>query len=239
MARLRNDLDIYERHADEWWQTESKTFRSLHQVNRLRLEVLQRWVPDEIRGRDLVDLGCGGGLLSEPLARMGARVIGIDISGRSLQVAREHAAEFRARPRYLCADVRRTPLASRSYQGVLLADVLEHLNDPRTAIREASRLLQPGGWLYVNTINRTLLARCLVVSCAEGLGLIPRGTHDPRLFIRPAELTAVAAEAGLRRVEFIGEAPCVLGSLIDRAVRLRVSRSTAVAYSMLFRKERA
>lgn len=234
----RNDLGIYERHAAEWWDERSPRFRSLHGVNRLRLELLDEWVGGEIAGRRIADLGCGGGLVSEPLARRGAQVVGIDIGAASIAAARAHASRLAgAAPYYMRGDLRAVPAPDGAFDGVVLADVLEHIEDTRGAIAEAVRILRPGGWLFASTIARTRRARLLAVTFAEGIGLIARGTHDPRLFMLPEELDRAAAAVGLVRRERIGEVPDWLGTIRARAIRLRRSRSLAVAYSTLYRKE--
>jgi 2-polyprenyl-6-hydroxyphenyl methylase/3-demethylubiquinone-9 3-methyltransferase len=231
---IPNDLEIYDRHGAEWWDPASRVFASLRRVSEFRLAVLRGWIGAELRGARVVDLGCGGGLLSEPLAEDGARVVGVDRSVPSLRCA---AGGVRGAGRYVCGDVTRVPLHSARADLVLLADVLEHVADPAAAIAEAARVLRVGGALYVNTISRTLRARFLVVHLAETVGLIPRGTHDATLFLRPERLEALAAAAGLRRVELVGEAPDLRATLRERAIALRPTRSVAVGYSALFRKD--
>jgi 2-polyprenyl-6-hydroxyphenyl methylase/3-demethylubiquinone-9 3-methyltransferase len=165
-------------------------------------------------------------------------VVGIDIGAASIAAARAHASRLvGAAPYYMRGDLRAVPAQDGAFDGVVLADVLEHIEDPRGALAEASRILRPGGWLFASTIARTRRARLLAVTVAEGIGLIAKGTHDPRLFIAPAELDAAAASVGLTRRERTGETPDWLGTLRDRAIRLRRSRSLAVAYSALYRKE--
>ncbi|MGE3164494.1 MAG: bifunctional 2-polyprenyl-6-hydroxyphenol methylase/3-demethylubiquinol 3-O-methyltransferase UbiG [Planctomycetota bacterium] len=232
----RNDLTIYERHAPEWWDPRSRAFRSLHQVTAFRLELLRSWMAEGFAGQTIYDLGCGGGLLSEPLAEAGARVVGIDLSGESLRVARAHGVRLLAGPAYVRANVTRVPFPEASADGVLLADVLEHCESPAAVILEASRLLRPGGWLYVNTINRTARARWVVVHLAETVGLIPRGTHDSRLFVTPDELQEFAERADLTRVARCGETPRLWSTVTRRAVTLRPCASLAIAYSVLYRK---
>ncbi len=234
MSQVRNDLDLYERHAADWWDERSHTFRSLHAVNRFRVALLEEWLNGRLRGARVVDLGCGGGLMSAPLAERGASVVGVDLSHASLNAARGRG------PNGACAfvrgDVRRAPLRAACADMVLLADVLEHLPDPAAALREAGRLVRPGGLVYVNTINRTARARLLAVALAEGLGLVPRGTHDPALFIGPRELERQAAAAGLRLVRLQGEVPALWRTLRRWTVELRKSESAAVTYSALFEK---
>jgi 2-polyprenyl-6-hydroxyphenyl methylase/3-demethylubiquinone-9 3-methyltransferase len=232
MSILRNDLEIYDRHAQGWWDEQDTQFRSLRSVTEYRLDLLRAWLGDW-EGLRIADLGCGGGLLSVPLAEAGARVFGVDLSAASLVAAREHAPE---RASFVQSDLCATPFDSGKMDVVLLADVLEHVFEREAAVREAARLLRPGGLLYVNTINRTRRARVFAVTLGEGLGFIPRGTHDPRMFVKPTELDTMAALHDLSRQKLQGEAPLLGETLRQRRIRLRPSRSTAVAYSALYRK---
>jgi 2-polyprenyl-6-hydroxyphenyl methylase/3-demethylubiquinone-9 3-methyltransferase len=234
-ARARNDLTLYDRHAEGWWDAGDRAFASLRSVNEFRLAWLRRNLPGGFAGMRVADLGCGGGLLAVPLAAEGAAVAGVDLSQGSLLAAR---AQARGQAWFARADMGRCPLAGDGFDLVLLADVLEHVPDWRAPLAEAARLLRAGGVIYVNTINRTRRARWLAVALAEGLGFLPRGTHDPDLFVPPAELRAAADALGLRSVALAGEAPALVATLRARAIRLRPSRSLAVAYAALFAKER-
>jgi 2-polyprenyl-6-hydroxyphenyl methylase/3-demethylubiquinone-9 3-methyltransferase len=226
-----NDLGIYERHAEDWWNADSAAFRSLHGVNEHRLRVLRGWIGDDLAGRFVVDLGCGGGLLSKPLAEAGARVLGCDLSPASLGQARQHVAGV-----FVHADALRAPLAASCADIVLLADVLEHVENPAAALREAARVLRPGGVAFVNTLNRTYRSRLLAVRVAEGVRLVPRGTHAARLFVRPDELARKAWSVGLILEALQGESLNVLETLRTWAVSLRPSSDLSVGYSALLRK---
>jgi 2-polyprenyl-6-hydroxyphenyl methylase/3-demethylubiquinone-9 3-methyltransferase len=232
---LRNDLDLYERHGDEWWDPSSPRFRTLQQLNRFRLGLIREWLGERLAGSLVVDLGCGGGLLGAPLAEAGARVIGLDISGRSLRTAHERVPHGAL---WAQADLTRTPVRTGCADLVLAADVLEHLEPFEPALAEAARLLKRGGHLYVNTLNKTRMASLIAVTIGETwLGVVPRGTHDPRLFIRPDDLRAAAEAAGLEAVAFQGEMPAVRASLAARAIVFRKTGSLGVTYSALFRKK--
>lgn len=233
---MRNDQGLYERHAADWWNRDSRWFRSLHRVHDYRAELLRRWVPGPLAGQRVADLGCGGGLFCETLARAGAAVIGIDRSAASLRAARRAANEVGPARHYLQASIDAIPLGPGTCDGVLLADVLEHVPEPARVVQEAARVVREGGWVYVNTINRTRRAHLLAVTLAESLRLIPPGTHDPRLFIRPDELRAAAAAAGLRQLRILGERPRLLATLRSWAVCLRATADLSVAYSALFQK---
>lgn len=227
----RADAAVFDQ--DGWWDPACHAFASLRSVTAFRLELLRRWLPDGFCGRTVVDLGCGGGLLGVPLAEHGAHVVGVDVAVRALRAGRARGA---ARYLPIAGDLLQSPLDAGSADVVLLADVLEHVAQPAAAVREAARLLRAGGRLFVNTIDRTRCARFLAITLAEGLGLVPRGTHDWRLFVRPHELDAMAADCGLRRVARTGEAPRLWRSLRDRVVALRESPRITVGYAALYER---
>jgi len=231
VATRANDLAIYERHAADWWDERSPAFRSLHRVNEFRTALLDEWLGKRLHGKRALDLGCGGGLLSAYLAQRGARWIGVDLSGASLRTGSE-----RLGARFAQADVLRLPVGDATMDVVLAADVLEHVPSLDAALAEASRVLKPGGDLYVNTINRTTRARLLAVGLAEGVGLVPRGTHDARLFVRPDELRASAWKHGLALEALQGESVDLLRTVSRWAIALRKSDDVSVGYSALFRK---
>ncbi len=237
LASRRNDLRLYRR--DGWWDPSCRAFASLRSVNECRLDLLRGWLAAAgAAGRPgvVIDLGCGGGLMAVPLIADGHRVLGIDLSRPALAAARAAATE---RGLFATGDLIGSPLASRIADLVLLADVLEHVSDAPAAVAEAARLLRPGGHLFVSTINRTILSRLLGVTLAEGLGLVPRGTHDPAMFVRPQELDRWAATAGLARVARAGEVVRPWATLRDWTIRVRPGGSLALGYSALFRREMA
>lgn len=221
-----------------WWDANCRTYASLRSVTTLRLQMLRTWLGAALRGAQVVDLGCGGGLLAIPLAELGARVLGVDQSDPALQQAN---AEATRRGLSTCvfqrADMTATGLAEDRADVVLLADVLEHLPRPERALAEAARLLRPGGHLFVNTVNRTWRSRFLAITVGEGCGFIPKGTHDWRWFLRPDEVDAMAAVTRLRRIERCGERPAIAATLQARAVVLRPTKSLAVGWCALYRKD--
>lgn len=219
---------LYERSG--WWDEDCRNYASLRSVAAFRLRTLLDWLGGSVRGLRVVDLGCGGGLFSVPLAEAGARVIGLDLALAALR----EAAGRRAGALFAVASMEAAPIASASADLVLLADVLEHVPDPVPAVAEAARILRPGGRLFTHTINRTLWARLIAKSFAETFGLIPRGTHDPAWFVRPQELEQIARQQGLLTVRTQGERPDILRTLRHWTVVLRSSRSRAIGYAMLF-----
>lgn len=228
----RNDLALYEQQAG-WWNPESKAYRSLRAVCAHDLGLIRAHWGDRLAGASVADLGCGGGFLSLALAELGAVVTGIDLSGAALGEARDQARLCGLRVRFLRADVADCPLESGRFDFVLLHDVLEHVEDPGRAVAEAARLLRPGGSIFVSTVDRGFWSRVQVVWLAEGLGLVPRGTHDPRLFLRPDELEQHARAAGLRTAHTVRRRPALAATLRDWTVRLRVARWGPVYTSFL------
>lgn len=226
------NADLFDRHG--WWDPACRAFASLRSVTAFRLDLLRRWLPGDWTQRTVVDLGCGGGLLAVPLAAAGARVLGVDLAPMALRAGHARGS---ARFLPLAGDLVHSPVADAVADVVLLADVLEHVPAPQAAVHEAARLLRPGGRLFVNTIDRTRRARLLAITLGEGLGLIPRGTHDGRLFVRPQELDTMALAAGLRRVQRTGEAPRLWRTLRTRTVVLRESPRITVGYAALYERE--
>lgn len=204
----RDEVAKFERLAAEWWNPDGK-FRPLHRFNPVRLafirdEVCRKFGRDGTAGRPfaglrLLDIGCGGGLLSEPMARLGAEVVGADPAHGNIEAARRHA-----KAAGLAIDYRETTAEALSAAGerfdvILNMEVVEHVADVGAYIGACAAMLAPGGLMFVATINRTLKAFALAIVGAEYvLGWLPRGTHDYGRLVRPEELEAALAAAGLR-----------------------------------------
>ena len=182
--------------AHRWWDPRGE-FKTLHAVNPLRLQFIRSYA--DLAGTRIADVGCGGGILSEGLARAGAEVTGIDLAPELLAVARDHA-----RDGGLSIDYRQVSVESladeqpASFDHVTCMEMLEHVPDPGSVVRACARLVKPGGRVFFSTLNRKLKAYLLAIVGAEHLlRMIPRGTHDFSAFIRPSELDRWAREAGL------------------------------------------
>lgn len=197
------EIRKFEELAHRWWDPTSE-FRPLHEINPLRLNYIERRAG--LSGKEVVDVGCGGGILSEGMARRGARVTGIDMGEAPLSVARLHLLETG-----LEVDYRRSTaeqLAEErpgAFDVVTCMEMLEHVPDPGSVIRACAQLVRPGGDVFFSTINRNPKSFLFAIVGAEYvLRLLPRGTHEFAKFIRPSELAAWARGAGLEVLDVIG-----------------------------------
>ncbi|WP_308922583.1 bifunctional 2-polyprenyl-6-hydroxyphenol methylase/3-demethylubiquinol 3-O-methyltransferase UbiG [Janthinobacterium sp. J1-1] len=182
--------------AHRWWDPTSE-FRPLHEINPLRLEWINAKVP--LAGKRVIDIGCGGGILAESMARKGASVTGIDLSEKALKVADLHSLESGVNVRYkLIAAEAMAAEEAGQYDVVTCMEMLEHVPDPAAIVQACAALVKPGGHIFMSTLNRNPKAYLFAVLGAEYiLRLLPKGTHDYDKFITPAELSQFARSAGL------------------------------------------
>lgn len=186
--------------AHRWWDPESE-FRPLHQINPLRLDWIAGLMP--LAGKRIVDVGCGGGILSDAMARRGADVLGIDLAAKPLKVAQLHAMEAGTNS-VAYREVAAEALAAEQpggFDAVTCMEMLEHVPDPASTVRACATLAKPGGWVFFSTINRNPKAFLFAIVGAEYvLNLLPKGTHEYARFIRPSELARWCRDAGLDAV---------------------------------------
>jgi 2-polyprenyl-6-hydroxyphenyl methylase / 3-demethylubiquinone-9 3-methyltransferase len=191
--------------AHRWWDTESE-FRPLHQINPLRLEWINGICP--VEGQHTLDIGCGGGILTDSLARKGAHALGVDLSTKALKVAQLHAQE-----------------APGSFDVVTCMEMLEHVPDPSSIVRACATLVKPGGWVFFSTLNRNPKSFLFAIVGAEYLlNMLPRGTHEYAKMVRPSELSGYCRAAGLdlRHTKGMGYNPLTR--------RYALNRDTSVNY---------
>ena len=192
-----HELAKFSELAHRWWDTESD-FRPLHEINPLRLDWIDGLAP--LAAKRVLDVGCGGGILSDAMARRGADVLGIDLASKALKVAQLHALEA-ATPRVQYREVAVEALArdeAQAFDVVTCMEMLEHVPDPASVVAACGALLKPGGWAFFSTINRNAKAFVFAIVGAEHvLKLLPKGTHEYAKFIRPSELAAWCRAAGL------------------------------------------
>ncbi|HSH28842.1 MAG TPA: bifunctional 2-polyprenyl-6-hydroxyphenol methylase/3-demethylubiquinol 3-O-methyltransferase UbiG [Thiohalobacter sp.] len=224
------EIAKFERLAARWWDPHSE-FKPLHDINPLRLDYIRQRAP--LEGRRVIDVGCGGGLLSEAMARAGAAVTGIDMGDAPLSVARLHLLESG-----LEVDYRQTTAETMAHEQpgqfdvVTCLEMLEHVPDPAAVIRACAALVKPGGHVFFSTINRNPKAYVFAIIGAEYLlRMLPKGTHDYRKFIRPSELDDWARQADLELDDLTGM------SYNPLTRHYRLGRDVDVNYLTCYRKE--
>ena len=200
--------------AADWWDPHGSS-AMLHKLNPVRLTYIRaqidaHWHVDAreryaLAGRSAIDVGCGAGLLAEPLARMGGQVTGVDAAPENIAAARDHAAGQGLAITYHAGELAALPPAT--FDLVTSMEVVEHVTDPAVFIGELAARLAPGGLMILSTPNRTALSKLLLVEAAERVGAVPRGTHDWDQFLKPEELTKLLEGAGLEVVDRTGLSP--------------------------------
>ena len=197
--------------AADWWDPRGSS-AMLHRMNPARLRYLREridahWHTDQtalkpLKGRRGIDAGCGAGLLTEPLARLGAAMTGVDAAPENISVATAHAAAQGLAIDYRAGDV--AQLSGERFDLVVSMEVIEHVADPAGFVASLAGLLAPGGLMILSTPNRTALSRLAMITVGEGVGLVPKGTHDWRKFVTPEELTTHLEAAGLTVIDRMG-----------------------------------
>lgn len=216
--------------AHHWWDPESE-FKPLHKINPLRLDWINQLAP--LADCDVLDVGCGGGILADSMARKGAYVTGIDLATKSLRVAQLHALES-GTPHIQYREVPVEELAREqpaSFDVVTCMEMLEHVPDPSSVVRACAELVKPGGWVFFSTINRNAKAFGLAILGAEYLlNMLPKGTHEYAKFIRPSELASHCRVAGL---DLVGSSGLEHNPLTGR---YWLSADTSVNYMLATRR---
>lgn len=215
--------------ASKWWDPNSE-FRPLHEINPLRLN----WIHEraDLKGKKVLDVGCGGGILSESMAHKGADVLGIDLAEKSLKVAELHKLESGAQVDYRMISAEQLAGERQNcFDVVTCLEMLEHVPDPKQTVKACADLCKPGGWLFFSTINRNPKSFVFAIVGAEYiLNLLPRGTHAYEKFIKPSELAKATRDAGLEFTEIIG----LVYNPITKVYRL--AKNTDVNYMIACRK---
>jgi 2-polyprenyl-6-hydroxyphenyl methylase/3-demethylubiquinone-9 3-methyltransferase len=207
---VREEAERFGRLASDWWDPGGRS-AMLHKLNPVRLKYVrdqidQRWQCDEcsrtpLEGKSALDVGCGAGLLTEPLARLGARVTGIDASSEVIAVARDHAASMALAIDYRSGDVQEI---DGQFDLITAMEVIEHVADPAAFVKALADRLAAGGLLILSTPNATGWSKLLMITVGEGLGQIPRGTHEFEKFIAPDRMKALLGDAGLKCLDVEG-----------------------------------
>lgn len=190
----------FAQHANEWWAKDG-AFKTLHAINPVRLDFIQQFT--SLAGLRVLDVGCGGGILCESLAKRGAVVTGLDVGEDAIACARAHALNSRLSIDYVCQPIETYDAAP--FDHITCMEMLEHVQHPEQVIQHCFRLLNTGGFLFLSTLNRTVRAYATAIVAAEYiLGLLPRQTHDFDKFIKPNELARMARTAGFETMGLSG-----------------------------------
>lgn len=192
----QDELKNFNAHANTWWDENGK-FSALHKINPFRLDFIKQF--QVIKNQKVLDVGCGGGILSESLASAGAITTGIDLAEEVLTIARLHSLEAGIKVDYQLISAEEHAEQNKGcYDIVTCMEMLEHVPDPASIIQAAADAVKPGGWLFFSTLNRNYKSYLLGIIAAEQLlDLVPKGTHTHEKFIKPSELSAMARQAGL------------------------------------------
>ncbi|HNO76049.1 bifunctional 2-polyprenyl-6-hydroxyphenol methylase/3-demethylubiquinol 3-O-methyltransferase UbiG [Nitrosomonas mobilis] len=222
------ELEKFSQLAHRWWDPQSE-FKPLHEINPLRLDYIDEIA--HIKGKITIDVGCGGGILSEAMAARGAIVTGIDLSDKALKVAELHLLESGHHVDYRKITVESMAIENpHQYDVVTCMEMLEHVPNPASIIQSCARLAKPNGWVFFSTLNRNPKSYLYAIIGAEYiLNLLPRGTHEYARFIKPAELARMARNAGLTDAKIIG----MTYNPITKIYALE--NDTSVNYIMAFR----
>jgi 2-polyprenyl-6-hydroxyphenyl methylase / 3-demethylubiquinone-9 3-methyltransferase len=224
-----SEIERFSRIAEEWWDPKGK-FAPLHRLNPVRLGYIRdraaaHWQRDPLggsplEGLSLLDIGCGGGLLCEPMTRLGATVTGIDAAGRNIATARLHAERQGLAIDYREATAEALAAEGKQFDIVLALEIVEHVADVDLFLQSCGRLAKPGGLVFLSTLNRTAKAWALAIAGAEYvLRWLPRGTHDWRKFLKPSEVVRGLRSGGVEAQEIVG----VVYSPLSRAWSLNAS----------------
>lgn len=227
-----SEIDKFSQHASSWWD-EQGPLKTLHQVNPVRLNWIRQLV--DLNHQKVVDIGCGGGILTEALARSGAQATGVDMALDSIEVARLHALSESLQIDYQVKTAEQLAAEQpAAFDVVTCMEMLEHVPEPASVIRSCAQLVKSGGLVFFSTLNRHPVAFALGIVAAEHiLNWIPKGTHQYKTFIKPSELAQQARQVGLEVIDIkgIGYAPWR-----DKVFPFTISDDTRINYMMVARK---
>ena len=184
----KEEHKLFSELSQEWWDENGK-FKILHQIRPIRIEYILKQIKDKkIENLDILDLGCGGGLVSESLSRLGANVTGIDFVKKNIEVAKSHARIKKLKINYLCRDIEKT-YVKKKFDLIIMFEILEHLDNWKMFLSNIKNNLRPNGTIIISTINRNFLANLMAIHIGENiLKWIPKKTHDYQKFIKPIEI---------------------------------------------------
>jgi len=233
----KKEIDKFSKLAREWWDPNGK-FKPLHKFNPVRLDYIKKSILKKLKKRDdtylknvkILDIGCGGGLLCEPLTRLGAQVVGIDASNKNIKIAKIHAKKSDLKINYYCTTPENFNYKEK-FDVVLNMEIVEHVEDVNLFLKESSKFLKKNGIMFIATLNKTLKSYFFAILGAEYvLRWLPIGTHDWNMFVKPSELVEICKKNSLKLEEILG----VKYNIISRDWEL--STDDNVNYIALFKK---
>ena len=234
----KKEIEKFSKIAEEWWNIEGK-FKPLHKFNPLRIKYIKQKVMSHynislkskpLKNIELLDIGCGGGLLSEPMCRLGARVTAIDASQKNIDVASYHSKKNKLKINYLCSSPEKIKL-TKKFDVILNMEVVEHVDDLDLFLKKSSLMLKKNGLMFVSTLNKTLKSYVFAIIGAEYvLNWLPIGTHDWNKFVKPEELVNIADNNNLKLIKVDG----VFFNLLKN--EWMISRDQSVNYISQFKK---
>ena len=208
----KKEIDKFSKLASEWWDPNGK-FKPLHRFNPVRLNYIKKSILDKLKKRSsgkslknikVLDIGCGGGLLCEPLSKLGAKVIGIDASEKNIKIAKTHAKKSKLKINYYCASPENF-ISKEKFDVILNMEIVEHVEDVNLFLKESSKFLKKNGIMFIATLNKTLKSYIFAILGAEYiLRWLPIGTHDWNMFISPEELVKICEKNSLSLDEILG-----------------------------------
>jgi 2-polyprenyl-6-hydroxyphenyl methylase/3-demethylubiquinone-9 3-methyltransferase len=225
----QDELKNFNELSHKWWDLDGE-FKALHQINPFRLKFMQQW--QTLENKTIVDIGCGGGILSESLAMSGANVTGLDLAEDVLMTAKLHALDNELNVNYQLISAEAFAQQNPNYAEIVTCmEMLEHVPNPASIIEAASKMLKPGGWLFLSTLNRNFKSKLLAVDLAEKvLNLVPKGTHNPEKFLKPSELDEICRQHDLHLQDTAG---IEYNPLLNR---YGLTNDLSINYLMAFRK---
>ena len=234
----KKEIEKFSKIADEWWNVEGK-FKPLHKFNPLRIKYIKEKVmhhfninskSEPLKNIELLDIGCGGGLLSEPMCRLGAKVTGIDASQKNIYVASYHSKKNKLKINYLCSSPENIKL-KKKFDVILNMEVVEHVDDLNLFLKKSSLMLKKNGLMFISTLNKTLKSYIFAIIGAEYvLKWLPVGTHDWNKFVKPEELVNITKNNNLELIKIDG----VFFNLLKN--EWMISKDQSVNYITQFKK---
>ena len=234
----KSEIDKFSKLASEWWDPNGK-FKPLHKFNPVRLEYIKKSILKKsnykngnksLNGIKILDIGCGGGLLCEPLSRLGAEVVGIDASEKNIKICKTHANKNKLKINYYCASPENF-ISSQKFDVILNMEIVEHVKDVNLFLRESSKFLKKNGLMFIATLNKTLKSYVFAILGAEYvLRWLPIGTHDWSMFIKPSELIEICKKNSLTLEEIMG----VKYNIVSK--EWKISSDASVNYMTKFKK---